>query len=325
LAQTESVGGTRRVAFSRSAAGVGESALECACPCRRGPPTQSAQISWWRASDRSGFACEVTRLSSTLGTSFGDAGERLDAEPDVFERPLPKGRGIEAHALRQHIERYRWSSTLARGRILDAACGTGYGSALLTETCSSVVGIDCDMSAVTRARTRAPEASIVQGELPECLAEFDACSFDTIVSFETIEHVGRDAHLLAEFRRLVTPNGMLLLSTPNAIGPLATPDQRDAHPENPFHVREYTIEELTTLLHGSGFEITVALGQNSVRLGRGRSLCYRAVARFPSLCRPGSFVDGLVHGTEIVARFEPDTRPWIFVLQCAPARRAGVE
>ena len=144
----------------------------------------------------------------------------------------------------EHWHRYCLVRPLARGlAVLDAACGEGYGSSLLAATAREVVGIDIAGDAVAHARARyaAPNLRYLQGSCT-ALPLADA-SIDLVVSFETIEHLPAQAEMLAEFRRVLSPSGVLVISSPNK------PVYSGAEPGgNEFHVRELTRNELAQLL-----------------------------------------------------------------------------
>src|SRR5262252_5618642 len=93
----------------------------------------------------------------------------------------------------EHWHRYQFASAVASGRrVLDAACGEGYGSALLARTAQSVVGLDIDAAAVQHARARYGKQSNLRFEQGDAIAlPAFASPFDLIVSFETLEHVAR--------------------------------------------------------------------------------------------------------------------------------------
>jgi ubiquinone/menaquinone biosynthesis C-methylase UbiE len=154
-------------------------------------------------------------------------GERL--EPAIQHGEL-------VHA--EHLARYRVAAGLAQGRkVLDAACGEGYGSALLASAgAASVTGIDIDEATVVRARDRYGLSFEVAdvASLP-----FPDAAFDLVVSFETIEHVADPEAALAELTRIIAPAGLLVISTPN---------KHEYLVPNEFHVREFTHEEFAELL-----------------------------------------------------------------------------
>jgi SAM-dependent methyltransferase len=157
----------------------------------------------------------------------------------------------------EHWHRYGAVLPLARGkRVLDAACGEGYGSALLADVAAEVVGVDQSNEVVAHAIARYAHesctrficASVTNLPLPDA-------STDLVVSFETIEHLTEQEAMLAEFRRVLTPQGLLVISSPNK--PVYT-DERDYH--NEFHVRELTRDELADLL-APGFPQQLWYGQ----------------------------------------------------------------
>jgi SAM-dependent methyltransferase len=162
--------------------------------------------------------------STADATSSEPTGERFDP---IFMH----GHLIEA----EHLSRYAWAAQFASGRrVLDAACGMGYGSAMLAAGgATEVIGVDLDESVIARVRAAAkPGTSFQVADLREL--PFGDDEFDLIVSFETIEHVPDPAVVFDELSRVLKPGGLLLVSTPN----------RDVYtPGNPFHLRELTPSE----------------------------------------------------------------------------------
>ncbi len=153
----------------------------------------------------------------------------------------------------EHLSRYRFACQGAAGlRVLDVACGAGFGLRRLRQAGARAFGFDLDLSALRASRdTQAvPVAAADAGRLP--LADD---SIDLAVSFETLEHVPDAEVMVAELRRVIRPAGRLILSTPNrAFGP------PELHTRNPFHVREFTGHELQALL-ARHFEQVVVHGQ----------------------------------------------------------------
>jgi SAM-dependent methyltransferase len=139
----------------------------------------------------------------------------------------------------QHLARYRWAAAGAQGLlVLDAACGTGYGSRILSEAGARHV-TSMDIS------REASGAAFVRADATRLPARTGA--FDLYVSFETLEHVEDDEALVREARRVLAPGGRFFCSTPNRdfLSPGLTLRDR---PRNPYHVREYSIAELESLL-----------------------------------------------------------------------------
>ena len=162
--------------------------------------------------------------------------------PFTGERYVP---GVQGEIWLEHWHRYHFAMRWARGkRVLDVACGEGYGTAALARVAASAVGVDVSAQAIAHARstyagvanTSFVEASCTQLPLP-------AASFDTVVSFETLEHVQAQEAFLDEVARVLAPDGVLVLSCPNKV---EYTDKRDYH--NEFHVKELYREQLQELV-----------------------------------------------------------------------------
>jgi len=164
----------------------------------------------------------------------------------------------------EHIYRYIFAASLAESKVvLDVACGTGYGVGYMVEKgAAEVVGVDISMAAVDYAREslgRNNEASFICANairLP-----FTDNAFDMVVSFETIEHIRPYRKFLAECRRVLKENGLLICSTPNRR--IFSPNLEK--PINTFHVKEFWPEEFYRLLRRCFADITLH-GQCDVKL-----------------------------------------------------------
>ncbi len=144
----------------------------------------------------------------------------------------------------EHWHRYAWAAELVVGKqVLDAACGEGYGARILADRADSVIGVDVDTATIEHARTRYRHPGL-RFEAADCtrlpLADD---SVDVVVSFETLEHLVEHDVLLAEFRRVLRPQGFLVLSSPDK---RAYSDETGY--DNPFHLRELYRDELEALL-----------------------------------------------------------------------------
>jgi len=144
----------------------------------------------------------------------------------------------------EHYHRYVLACDLVRGgRVLDAACGEGYGSALLATAASCVTGADVSPEAISHAAGRY-RADNLEFRVSDCLdLPFDDGEFDSVVSFETLEHLEDQDGLLAEFRRVLKPEGFLLISSPDKA--VYTDKQQN---RNEFHVRELYRGEFEALI-----------------------------------------------------------------------------
>ena len=158
------------------------------------------------------------------------------------ERFIP---GAAGEIWYEHWHRYHFAADLVRGLdVLDVACGEGYGSALLAHTARRVTGADIAPSAVAHARTRYAKTANLEFREADCTKlPFPDASFDAVVSFETIEHIGAQEAFLDEVRRVLRQGGLLVLSCPNKV---EYTDKRDVI--NEFHVRELYRDELAALL-----------------------------------------------------------------------------
>lgn len=160
-----------------------------------------------------------------------------------LERYVP-GAGTDAELGAQHLSRYHFASRFVAGRkVIDVACGTGYGSSLLRATgAASVTGIDLSADAVAHARAHysADGVGFVCGDVSVIR---EAGPADCIVSFETIEHLDDPDDLLDPARGLLGASGLFIVSTPVRHG-----GSLSDRPANPFHVREWDEREFDRLL-----------------------------------------------------------------------------
>jgi len=145
----------------------------------------------------------------------------------------------------EHYHRYATILDVVADKVvLDVACGEGYGSAMLSQSAASVTGVDISAEAVRHAANtyhlhnnlRYQEGSVTA--LP-----FADAAFDVVVSFETIEHLAEQEEMLAEIRRVLRPDGIVVISSPNR--PVYTEESGE---HNEFHVKELDFVEFDTLL-----------------------------------------------------------------------------
>jgi ubiquinone/menaquinone biosynthesis C-methylase UbiE len=119
--------------------------------------------------------------------------------------------------------------------VLEIGCGEGYGAAILSEYAHKYVGVD---KYKTQNTDNIKGIDFIQMKVPY-LTGFKDNSFDVVVSFQVIEHIQRDDIYIKEIYRVLKQDGIAILTTPNIKMSLT---------RNPFHVREYNIKELETLL-----------------------------------------------------------------------------
>ena len=157
----------------------------------------------------------------------------------------------------EHFHRYALAARWCAGqRTLDAACGEGYGSAILAETASAVEAVDISADAVAHASNRYGNKNNLNYQVANCTSlPFAENQFDRVVSFETLEHLAEQDELLAEFRRVLTPDGVLILSSPDKA---VYSDEQNT--SNEYHVKELYRDELEKLI-GRHFSAWQLLGQ----------------------------------------------------------------
>lgn len=118
----------------------------------------------------------------------------------------------------EHYNRYKFAENFVRDKnILDIACGEGEGVCLLSKSAKSVVGVDIRNDAINFAKKHCHygNADFKVGDATNLLIEENF--FDGVVSFETIEHLNKNDQyrFLSELKRVVKPNGFLIISTPD--------------------------------------------------------------------------------------------------------------
>ena len=134
------------------------------------------------------------------------------------------------------LSAYHIAKPFIKGDLLELGCGEGRGVALLAPLASSYLGIDKISSIIDDLSTQYPDFQFKQSVFPP--VPFEDNSFDTIVSFQVIEHIKDDHSFIEEIYRVLKPGGKALITTPNIRMTLS---------RNPWHEREYTADELHAL------------------------------------------------------------------------------
>jgi SAM-dependent methyltransferase len=146
-----------------------------------------------------------------------------------------------------HVHRYRLAARICSGlRVIDLACGSGYGSAILSETAVAVVGIDNDAETVDMAQAtvgREHQVGFETADALEFLRRDLRRDWDAIVCFEGLEHLPRPADAIRELTRHASDGMRLLISLPNS---------RTFEERNEFHVTDFGYEEAMEVLGGLG-------------------------------------------------------------------------
>jgi SAM-dependent methyltransferase len=170
---------------------------------------------------------------------------QLNQPPGVPPLPLTGERTLpdvpeENYWFRRHLAVYEWIAARVEGRrVVDLACGEGYGSAVLARRAAEVVGVDANPDAHEHARLRYVRTNLrFERNLVESYAE----ERDVVVFLQTIEHIDDPGALLASFARIAPTS---YVSTPNRL--TLAPEGAEKS-DNPWHLREYTAAEYRELL-----------------------------------------------------------------------------
>jgi len=184
------------------------------------------------------------------------------------ERTLPDV-PEENYWYRRHLVVYEWIAARTIGkRVVDMACGEGYGSEVLSRGAASVVGVDANPEAHEHARLRYARQNLrFERDLVETFRE----ECDAVVFLQTIEHVQSPGEILEHFTSMLAPGGVAYISTPNLLT-LAPPGAEKS--ENPWHVKEYRAEEFRALCEGR-FEQVELWGLFHARKLRAHALALR--------------------------------------------------
>ncbi|ACF14472.1 Methyltransferase type 11 [Chloroherpeton thalassium ATCC 35110] len=144
-----------------------------------------------------------------------------------------------------HTFSYVQAAKLAKGKkVLDVGCNMGYGSKLISETAKQVTGVDVSEKAIEAAKSQYGGGNMAFQCIDGKRLPFANNVFDMIVNFQVIEHIVDYDAYLNELKRVLSPDGFVLFTTPNASMRL-DPGMK---PWNKFHVREFKSDELQTLL-----------------------------------------------------------------------------
>jgi len=171
-----------------------------------------------------------------------------DASEFNLERVLPNDERTK-FLFQEHTIRYLFASQFTTSKsVLDAACGSGYGSAILSKSgATKVVGIDNSSEAIDYCEKNYKKENL-EFKKNNCEKITLDTTFDVVVSFETIEHLKNQDNFLTEVKRVLKDDGIFIVSTPNT----------DTYPsDNPFHYKEFTESEFKLFLGKYFSNITI--------------------------------------------------------------------
>jgi SAM-dependent methyltransferase len=182
------------------------------------------------------------------------------------ERVIPELMKPTNGLLLEHLARYYFSIPYIKGRTLDLACGSGYGTQMIAKACKKVtkdiVGVDVDPVTIAYANSKYNHQFVTyqQGDAIDPQLAQKLGSFHTILSFETIEHVTNEHVFMNNIYDMLLPGGILVLSTPFGQG-------RGKPCGSPFHIHQYTRDEFYDLF--TRFKDVEIFYQSGVAIERG--------------------------------------------------------
>lgn len=210
---------------------------------------------------------------------------------DTGERMLPTREGEISIVFARHKLTYEYALQFVEGKtVLDAGCGTGYGSNMLASRARRVTAVDLSADAIDYCHTHSTASNLDFVRMDVTQLGFRR-QFDVAVSFQVIEHLPDPGAFLSGLKQAVVPGGTIILATPNVRSP------RTGDAANPFHCSEMSYDELHTLLskHFPAFKI---LGIGHARPNRLRAFIYNSpLYRLGKLLRRGSVVKKLANKT----------------------------
>ncbi len=146
---------------------------------------------------------------------------------------IPSDNPVHQRLLRPYV----LAPAYLKGDLLEVGCGEGRGIELLLPAVATYTAIDKIAPVINALQKKYPQGKFLSGNIPP-LSTFANNSFDSVVSFQVIEHIEDDQLFLKEIHRVLKPGGVALITTPNRPYSLS---------RNPWHIREYTAQELTDL------------------------------------------------------------------------------
>ena len=161
-----------------------------------------------------------------------------------------------------HIATYEFCRSYVRGRtVLDFGCGSGYGTHRLASDCAHITGIDISAEAIEFAiNTYAGDNLDYRqvGDVQTNPIPFADEQFDTVISFQVMEHIDAVGSYLDEIQRVLRKDGTVVIATPDR----STRLYRKQRPWNAYHVVEYSPESFSRAL-GNRFRHVELFGMSA--------------------------------------------------------------
>ena len=199
----------------------------------------------------------------------------MNRDTDTLERLIPEevvaGNITGEETLRLHMERYEFAARHARGeRVLDIACGVGYGTSLLSKRCEYIgtfVGVDLSAKAIAYANEHYGSERL-HFIVNDAMTFADPRSFDTIVTLETIEHLPNPAGFIDNVVKLLRPGAILVASVPTT--PSVDANRHHLHDFSEKSFRQlflrHHLKEIDLLIQIQPFRLGAVLTRSEMRM-----------------------------------------------------------
>ena len=150
-----------------------------------------------------------------------------------------------------HVATYNFCRPYIDGKfVLDFGCGSGYGTHLLSQYCKEITGVDISEDAIRFAGANYCNDNLTYRQIDDIQTTplpYPDASFDTVISFQVMEHIEQTRKYLDEIRRVLKDDGVVVIATPDRRTRLF----RGQKPWNEYHVREYGPQEFRALVQRS--------------------------------------------------------------------------
>ncbi|OYU97753.1 MAG: hypothetical protein CFE21_05545 [Bacteroidetes bacterium B1(2017)] len=155
----------------------------------------------------------------------------------MFDRERPSFEDSNNVTVKRCFFAYEWALSFLRDKeTADIGCADGYGTQYLADYTKNTVGVDYSESTIAEARKKheaKKNLSFISGKVPPIPLESE--SKEVVTAFQFIEHIHPRKEFMMDVKRVLKPGGVFLCTTPNAKMSIA---------RNPFHVYEYTFDEM---------------------------------------------------------------------------------
>jgi ubiquinone/menaquinone biosynthesis C-methylase UbiE len=189
----------------------------------------------------------------------------------LFSTEVTSSKIISDNPLFQRtLKAYHLVAPHVHGNVLEIGCGEGYGVELLYKNSDQLTLIDKSPYTAEAIKEKYPKVTIIQERIPP-LTQLESNSFDVVISFQVIEHIKEAALYLEEIYRVLKPNGKAYISTPNASKTIA---------RNPWHYKEYTFEDLSSLITQTFAKYTIEAISGNEKTAAYYEENQKSVARF---------------------------------------------